>query len=346
MWYQVPEDKPKPAQPLKPIFPWERERDRPKPTRVFAEDLPPPEPMPPTPTITISPSSAFGPPGAHPFSTVHYDEEATMSEEVVAPGPNSPNRISSPKTADQQWQDFQQSNTNAWDSVPGIDTYVRAIMESQSRRGKPQVLNQAIEQVISPKVGRKGRRESLILTDFPSAVERPSLPVTPAPVARPTFWGEEKVEQVELPQAEGVPDQQDWVCPQCGFSSVSASDFHCSRGFPASSILIDKNTPPLRPNATRSVEAQPIAITTRPSTKRERIAKAPPASIASENLSRSTTSPPSPPTPHSRSGSSPRGAPLVSLTDPKLLDVHPHIPGFHPPPLSASVVPSVATALL
>ncbi|KAF2450049.1 glycosyltransferase family 8 protein [Karstenula rhodostoma CBS 690.94] len=209
MWYQVPEKKPKPAEPPKPIFPWERERDRPKPTRVFAEDLPPPEPQPPTPTITISPSSAFGAPGAHPFSTVHYDDEEAMSEEVVAPGPNSPDRISSPKTADQQWQDFQQSSANAWDSVPGIDTYVRAIMESQTRRGNPQVVNKAIEEVRSP-MTRKERRESLILTDFPSAVERPSLPVTPAPVARPTFWGEEKNESGELPQAEGVPDQPDW----------------------------------------------------------------------------------------------------------------------------------------
>ncbi|KAL1600724.1 glycogenin glucosyltransferase [Paraconiothyrium brasiliense] len=210
MWYQIPEDKPKPAEPPKPIFPWERERDRPKPTRVFAEDLPPPEPTPPTPTITISPSTAFGTPGAHPFSTVHYDEEETMSEEVVAPGHNSPERVSSPKTADQQWQDFQQNNTNAWDSVPGIETYVRAIMESQSRRGKPKVLSPAAEEVSSPIMSRKERRESLILTDFPSAVERPSLPVTPAPVARPTFWGEERDEQGELPQAEGVPDQQDW----------------------------------------------------------------------------------------------------------------------------------------
>ncbi|KAL5374616.1 hypothetical protein DPSP01_011797 [Paraphaeosphaeria sporulosa] len=209
MWYQVPEEKPKPAEPPKPIFPWEQQRDRPKPTRVFAEDLPPPEPTPLTPTITISPSSAFGAPGAHPFSTVHYDEEETMSEEVVAPGPNSPERVSSPKTADQQWQDFQQSSINAWDSVPGIETYVRAIMDSQTRRGKPQVLSQAVEQARSP-VTRQERRESLILTDFPSAVERPSLPVTPAPVARPTFWGEERDEQRELPQAEGVPDQPDW----------------------------------------------------------------------------------------------------------------------------------------
>lgn len=342
MWYQVPNEKPKPAEPPKPIFPWEQQRDRPKPTRIFAEDLPPPEAESPTPTITLSPSLAFGAPGAHPFSTVHYDEEETMSEEVVAPGPNSPDRVSSPKTADQQWQDFQQSSANAWDSVPGIDTYVRAIMDSQTRRGKPQVLSQAVEQVRSP-LARKERRESLILTDFPSAVERPSLPVTPAPVARPTFWGEERDEQGELPQAEGVPDQPDWVCPQCGFSSVSASDFRPSRGHPASSITIDKATPSPRPTSTQFIEAPPI--TTQPSAKQERIPKAQPTSIASEKSSPDTTSSRAPPKPHPRSGVSFRGAPLVSLTDPELLDAHPHTPGFGPPPPSASVVSSVASAL-
>lgn len=343
MWYQVPEDKPKPAEPPKPIFPWERERDRPKPTRIFAEDLPPPEPTPPTPTITISPSSNLGTAGAHPFSTVHYTEEETMSEEVVAPGPNSPERVSSPKTADQQWQDFQQSSTNAWDTVPGIDHYVRAIMESQSRRGKPQVVDQGAEEASSPIMSRKDRRESLILTDFPSAVERPSLPVTPAPVARPTFWGEERDEQGELPQAEGVPDQQDWVCPQCGFSSVSASDFRRSREMPASSLPLDETAPSPRPVTIQTSKDQSAAIQV--PVEQEHISEAQPSSSAPEKLSAKSTSLPDPPEPHPRSGLSLRGAPLASLTDPNLLDAHPHTPGFDPPPPSASVVSSVATAL-
>ncbi|KAF2477057.1 nucleotide-diphospho-sugar transferase [Lindgomyces ingoldianus] len=203
MWYQVPETKPAPAEKPKPIFPWEREPDRPKPTRVFAEDLPPP-PMPSlAPAFTQS---------THPFSTVHYEEGGTpIQEEVQTAGPTSPPRSSSPKTADEQWQEFQHSNVNAWDTVPGIDTYVRAIMEAQNRRGKPQVLHQARgEEIPSPSISRKERRESLILTDFPSAVERPSLPVTPAPVRRPTFWGEERDVAGELPPAEGVPDQAEW----------------------------------------------------------------------------------------------------------------------------------------
>ena len=49
------------------------------------------------------------------------------------------------------------------------------------------------------------------LTDFPSELERPSLPVTPAPIRRPSFWGEERDQEGELPAAEGVPSQEDWV---------------------------------------------------------------------------------------------------------------------------------------
>jgi hypothetical protein len=37
------------------------------------------------------------------------------------------------------------------------------------------------------------------------------LPVTPAPVRRPSFWGDERDEEGELPAAEGVPAQEEWV---------------------------------------------------------------------------------------------------------------------------------------
>ncbi|KAF1958111.1 nucleotide-diphospho-sugar transferase [Byssothecium circinans] len=201
MWYKVPEEKPQPSEKPKPIFPWEQQTNRPKPTRVFAEDLPP-EPVPePEPEPVTLPT--------HTFSTVHYEQPV---EAVTAPGLSSPNRVSSPKSADESWQAFQESNTNAWDSVPGIDTYVRAIFENQTRRGQTQVLHQATgsEEITSPPINRRARRESLILTDFPSALERPSLPVTPAPIRRPTFWGEERDEQRDLPAAEGVPSQAEW----------------------------------------------------------------------------------------------------------------------------------------
>jgi glycogenin glucosyltransferase len=132
------------------------------------------------------------------------------------------------------WDAFGAVNKNAWDEVSGIENYVRALTAFQKNRGKVQVLQHSPtslsvrtqEHVLSPtnepnpeelveKVAK--RRESLLLTDFPSAIERPSLPVTPAPVRRSTFWGPERDEEGELPPAEGVPDQADWVCPNCGF---------------------------------------------------------------------------------------------------------------------------------
>ncbi|KAF2845909.1 glycosyltransferase family 8 protein [Plenodomus tracheiphilus IPT5] len=213
MWYKVPENKPKPAEKPKPIFPWEQEPERPRATRVFAEDSPPEQ----TPVINLP---------THAFSTVHYDD-IDGGASADSRGANSTSSISPLKSADQQWQAFQSSNVNAWDSVPGIENYVRAIVDPKSRRGKAETMQQttSAEDIGSPLLERRNRRESLILTDFPSAVERPSLPVTPAPLRRPSFWGDERNEQGELPSATGVPEQQEWVCPQCGFSSLNLPDF-------------------------------------------------------------------------------------------------------------------------
>lgn len=50
------------------------------------------------------------------------------------------------------------------------------------------------------------------VTDFPTEVERPSLPVTPAPIRRSFAQasGDEAADE-QLPIAEGVPKQEDWV---------------------------------------------------------------------------------------------------------------------------------------
>lgn len=93
------------------------------------------------------------------------------------------------------------AQSNAWDNVAGIDRYVQAVKGAQTRRKTPP----QSEDPASP----SDRPESLILTEFPSADDRPSLPVTPAPVRPTTFWGGD--ETGELPAAEGVPDQADWV---------------------------------------------------------------------------------------------------------------------------------------
>jgi glycogenin glucosyltransferase len=318
MWYQLPETKPTPAEKPRAIFPWEKEPDRPQATRVFAEDLvssPQPGAVPPPPAGS-----------AQQFTTVHFGgDEDTSSEEVQAAGLTSPERPSSPQTADQQWQAFQQNNSNAWDAVPGIDTYVRAIMESQTKRGKPQILQPAgfSEDLMSPVISRKDRRESLILTDFPSAIERPSLPVTPAPIRRPTFWGEERDQAGELPPAEGVPDQQDWVCPKCGFISVRAEDFR--RDHRESSIA----------STTTAVASPPPALLQNPSAIKPRENPSSPIFSAAAPLAGSLEV-------QYRAGVSPRGAPLASLSDPSLhppppaLEAPTHFPGLSAAPSFAS----------
>ncbi|KAK4508347.1 hypothetical protein PRZ48_002085 [Zasmidium cellare] len=198
MWYTVPE-KPKVEEKPKPIFPWE-EREASRPTRKFVDD----EPLPPPPRVAPEPE---------PYA----DELEVTSDSKVEPlTPTIRVHDSDP------WTAFN-SNRNAWDDVSGIESYVRALTSFQKNRGKVQVIQQNVpstgDHILSPTnepdpddlvAAVNKRRESLILTDFPTSSERPSLPVTPAPRRRQSFWGEERDEAGELPPAEGVPDQADW----------------------------------------------------------------------------------------------------------------------------------------
>lgn len=187
MWYEVPKERPAPptARP-KAIFPWE-ERQPDRPSRVFAEDLlsPEPEPTSPVQAFTAGRAPASEPSRAVPTTNVVNDDLPTSFG----------------------------STSNVWDSVAGIDSYIRSMTQHQKLRGKLQVLHNAPKQALSPaeegNQPQRGRRESLVLTDFPSAIERPSLPVTPAP-QRKSFWGSERDQTGQLPQAEGVPDQAEW----------------------------------------------------------------------------------------------------------------------------------------
>lgn len=175
MYYEVPEAKPKTEDMPAPIFPWEKEHDRPKPSRKFAEDMPPEEPKQKRPAgISIPPV-------------------ITVADDIFTP--------------------FT-PQANAWDANPQIERYVRAVMESQNRQKSKASPKTPTMDLMSPTgentvAGRRGS-QSLILTDFPTADDRPSLPVTPAPIRRPSFWGEERDESGELPAAEGVPDQAEW----------------------------------------------------------------------------------------------------------------------------------------
>lgn len=109
---------------------------------------------------------------------------------------------------------------NAWDDVPEIGRYVDGLQKH--RRGKSQgsagVLSPGVQPATPTGSGQREKRGSFKLTDFPTEVERPSLPVTPAPIHRGSYWGEDAAEPgdeksgKQLPMAEGVPAQSEWVC--------------------------------------------------------------------------------------------------------------------------------------
>ena len=173
MYYEVPKSRVAAERP-KQIFPWEANQA--KPTRVFAEDdLPSPGPVP---------------------SIIDAESSIAASEAPTTPII----QVSSPEPFSSY------SRTNAWDEMPEIERYIQAF--NLHRRGKAPAppADPSDSEVTSP----SSRRPSMRLTDFPTEVERPSLPVTPAPIHRPTFWGEDREDPSRLSGAEGVPKQEDW----------------------------------------------------------------------------------------------------------------------------------------
>lgn len=183
MYYEVPKTPTyqKPA----PIFPWET-KDAPKPTRVFAED----EDLQPT--------------SLEPTDDGESTDQATSlaSASTVTTIPSDP------------WHSFSSNSRNAWDDIPEIERYIGALQKN--RKGNIQVLQgygSGVNEDELPGSGR--RRASVRVTDFPTEIERPSLPVTPAPIRRPKFLGgDDNGDEGELPVAEGVPAQTEWVCMQ------------------------------------------------------------------------------------------------------------------------------------
>ncbi|KAF9870824.1 glycosyl transferase family 8 [Colletotrichum karsti] len=176
MWYEVPKEKP--SQKPRAIFPWEA--NQPKPTRIFIAD---PEPTTEEPSSTPTGSSTTG----------QKSEPSTPSTPTIKVAPSDP------------WTAF--TRTNAWDEVPEIERYVEGLQKH--RRGKSQGS-------VGIPGGKAAKEHGLKLTDFPSVVDRPSLPVTPAPIRRPKFWGGggpgtgEGEDEEDLPVAQGVPPQSDW----------------------------------------------------------------------------------------------------------------------------------------
>lgn len=209
MYYQVP-SRPAKADKPKPIFPWEEHA--PRPTRVF------PEERPPSPELAPEPEP-------EPIIAARIPSDVSESPELTRESRSGSNSASE----SDPWNSY--TRANAWDAMPEIERYVQAF--AQARKGKVQVLYPAAplsgtaDQRLSSPPADTPRRPSMKITDFPTEFERPSLPVTPAP-RHPSFWGEERDEEGELPTAEGVPKQQDWVSrfpsySQPKFASASAS---------------------------------------------------------------------------------------------------------------------------
>ncbi|KAL3607102.1 glycogenin glucosyltransferase [Fusarium poae] len=200
MWYEVPKERPGSRSKAAPeIFPWER--NQPRPTRTFAgEPEPEPEPSPEESGTQLSVKTE-----SLTESGSETKNQSSTSTPTVQVTPSNP------------WTSY--TRTNAWDEVPAIERYVDRLHGGGHRRGKSSTSSTG--HVKSPTTGawqddqNSSKLRGLKLTDFPSAVERPSLPVTPAPVHRNTFFADDDAENEDettkkLPEAEGVPTQSDW----------------------------------------------------------------------------------------------------------------------------------------
>ncbi|ERS99403.1 hypothetical protein HMPREF1624_04603 [Sporothrix schenckii ATCC 58251] len=234
MWYEVPKASPAPAHERPAaIFPWETHQ--PPATRVFAEPPPPPAPLSePTRAETHSGQSGYHPhpsfqePGAEPSMTTGSPSMDLKTEPTT---PTMPSTARDVPPSD-PWASF--TRTNAWDGVPQIERYVDAFQKQHRRvRSRGQAPGGGLRSGtgVGDVSGGGGaddaasvpwRRGSKV-TDFPSEVERPSLPVTPAPIRRSSYWGsggpsfgadDDDAEGGDgahlLPAADGVPKQADW----------------------------------------------------------------------------------------------------------------------------------------
>lgn len=186
MYYDVPSTKPEPEK-LAQVFPWESHA--PRPTRVFPED--------------DQSSTTF----TLPKSFIESTEDES--------GPSLDSRVTSWTSEEpiESWDTY--SRSNAWDEVPEIQRYIQSIQ--QTRKGRVQVLTGGPSSTGQSLVSGQERynfswSNNTRVTDFPSEQERPSLPVTPAPIRRkPPIPGEEDFDTGLLPPAHGVPNQEDWV---------------------------------------------------------------------------------------------------------------------------------------
>ncbi|KAF2860775.1 glycosyltransferase family 8 protein, partial [Piedraia hortae CBS 480.64] len=182
--------------PRTPIFPWEERADAVVPQRRFSEAVSEP----------LSKADSEG---------EYSDSDFAGADELEVQCDDKPRGSKRRGAPERQGLDTSlgQVNSNAWDGIEGIDAYVRDLTIRQRRRlHRQQTLTRA-NQPRGPELieAVNRRRESLKVTDFPTESERPSLPVTPAPRHRQPYWGVDRDPMEDLPPAEGVPHQSEWV---------------------------------------------------------------------------------------------------------------------------------------
>jgi glycogenin glucosyltransferase len=173
-----------------------------------------------------------------------YSTEASSSDPRREP--ETPTTPMVTVTPSDPWASY--TRTNAWDDNPQIERYVDSLQQRHRRTrsgGTPMGRVRMPPASFGPdssatgqEAGEVWERRGSKLTDFPTETERPSLPVTPAPVRRPNFWGGDAPGMLDsddvgggeadpntfgslsqtnrsgqqLPAAQGVPTQSDWVC--------------------------------------------------------------------------------------------------------------------------------------
>lgn len=193
-----------------PIFPWEAKR--PMPSRQFPDDEPQQQEPPQSP-ISQAPSEVIPEPSSPCATECTETTDATDATAAWADPATPTTPTNSRFTTSDPWNAFPRNN--AWDNVPEISRYVDGVQRHQRTRsgGRGGLTIRTFTDSPKPRPG-------LRVTDFPTAVERPSLPVTPAPVQRENYFGQDDEDDKRdagetlqgLPSAAGVPAQADWVC--------------------------------------------------------------------------------------------------------------------------------------
>ncbi|KID73020.1 glycogenin, partial [Metarhizium brunneum ARSEF 3297] len=216
MWYEIPKEPPSPSTKIpRQIFPWEARQSA--PSRSFttpAADEPFGKPK-----AGESDEQYQEPTPAEAFDTLPGQFATGLSGSDVADRNTTASKVGavSPAPAPgDPWSSY--SRVNAWDDVPEISRYVDGLQ--RHRRTGSQTRGGTMATVLRPAVSGEALQipKAFKVTDFPTELERPSLPVTPAPIRRPSRWEShnEPFNSAEnaqfLPTAEGVPSQSEWVC--------------------------------------------------------------------------------------------------------------------------------------